>query len=118
MTLVRVLCVLSIITVMGCPDPKTPPPDAIDSTPTPIPFPVNGDECERAEQRLKDMTCKHPDGQPMWVSKQGKPFAQFCRERLAVGDYINGNCVAQITDCKQVEEASRKDHAVCPTSSK
>jgi hypothetical protein len=94
--------------MLGCPPSKPVPP-----------IPVNGDECERAETRLKPapegLGCTRPDGSPFWVTKKGKPFSTFCRDRMENGDFINGDCISRITSCDDLEKASRTPRGTsCP----
>jgi hypothetical protein len=107
-----VLC----LTCSGCsigairpePAPKPIPTTAPTTTPTDL------DDCQRAEIRLKELDCRRADGSPRWLTPKGSSFTEYCRVAVDDGRSPRPDCIAQVTNCEQVNAAqSRPEGTPC-----
>ena len=97
-----VLCAL----LAGCavtPLPK-PPPD-------PEPFDP-AEACQAAEDTLRRLECKRPDGHPWHTSPKGIRFGKACLDAYQDGRNWNPQCIRAIESCDALEAAYRGE--LCP----
>lgn len=112
------LCVIGFFILTACnPACKqnggTVPPNG---PPQPVePEPAAQDACEAAQNHLKALDCHDSAGVPMWQSKKGIAFQDFCRGSLDSGQDINPECISKVKSCADVEKASETPRgAQCP----
>jgi hypothetical protein len=61
--------------------------------------PVVGDACDAAQQRLSELGCEEAQ------TPKGTSFARACVDARQDGRDWRPDCIAQIGDCSQVEDA-------------
>lgn len=72
----------------------------------PVPV-VDTDWCESAEVNIKQLNCKDPVGNPMWVNLKGEPFATTCRILQEQGGiFIDPKCIATVSSCKEIDQCT------------
>ena len=80
-----------------------------DFAPIPTPEVKDTDACDAAGQRLEELHCKEAS-----PTKQGKSFAQFCKETQAAGIFLNPVCLSKITNCNQVNCCTNTESCSVP----
>jgi hypothetical protein len=91
-------------------DPDPPEPTPVDAGADVAPVPDSGaDDCELAYQKLKALQCISETGRALWVSPvDGKtPFSETCRAGYSKGVNYHPECLKQITNCDQRNEAAK-----------
>jgi len=63
----------------------------------PVYEPVDTAACHDAEANLKKLNCREA------TLPSGKPFNQFCFEKMVAGIPLAPRCLSKITSCDQVE---------------
>jgi hypothetical protein len=90
------LLILLALVLCGCPPVHVPDP------------PKDTELCGLAEQRLLELECRDPRGQPMWVNALGIGFGDSCREAQEQGKvFVNPRCIAGAPTCEEADQ--------CPT---
>lgn len=76
-----------------------------DPEPFTTPEVVDTDYCVAAQTNLKKLECKRPDGVFLWINEKGELFGVTCqRIQDEGGVFVNPRCLAEATNCKEVEK--------------
>jgi hypothetical protein len=83
----------------------TPGPAPIPPVDPVEPIPVVDNACMRAEEKLRELKCERPGGQPWAETKAGTPFHEACERAAADGRDWHPDCIAAILSCDEVDLA-------------
>lgn len=73
----------------------------------PLP-PEKANACESAENRMIVLGCYRKDGNPRWMSKEGKHFKEACKTAYQDGRDWNAQCIATIVSCDEIDKFYNK----------
>lgn len=103
MNTTRFLAHISLLCLLSCRDPASPP-----SPPSPFPHPDDDDpaqSCASAEQRLLQLGCKDSKGALLGgPNRRGKPFREVCVEAMANRISLRPKCIASVGSCNDVKK--------------
>lgn len=96
----RVLLVIAFFVFVSCagapPSPKPPEPSDPQD-------PDHSIACKAAETHLLELDKTEPCPEAHLPS--GKPFAQFCVEKIKGGIRLSPKCIASVKSCKEIESS-------------
>ncbi|ACY16366.1 hypothetical protein [Haliangium ochraceum] len=102
------LLALAVLLMAACSSAPKPAPEAPEPAgPEPPVEPVavgDTDWCLAAEQRLEELGCLDPRGEPMWINRNGERFARTCETIHSEGGvFLNPQCIAEAASCEEAD---------------